>query len=54
MTGAAERKEQEPKLVLDGVGTRRTGQRNEKNGLIDENECAKRDIEESLYRGLYI
>jgi len=24
------------------------------NGLIGDNECAKRDIEKSLYRGLYI
>jgi len=28
------------------------GQRSEENRLIDDNECAKRDIEESLYRGL--
>jgi len=28
--------------------------RSEENGLIDDSECAKRDIEESLYRGLFM
>jgi len=51
MTGAAERKEREAKLVVDGVGTRKCWL---EYGLIDDNECAKRDIEESLYRGLYM
>jgi len=46
MTGNAERKEREPTLVLDGVGTRKCSSRSE---LIDDNECAKRDSEESLY-----
>jgi len=27
------------------------GLRSEENGLVDDSECAKRDIEESLYRG---
>jgi len=30
------------------------GQSSEENGLIGYNECAKRDIEESLHRGLYM
>jgi len=29
-------------------GQESAGQRSEENGLIDDNECAKRDIEESL------
>jgi len=53
MTEAAERKEREPKLVMDGVGTRKCWS-SEENELIDDNECAKRDIEESLYSGLYM
>jgi len=28
------------------------GLMSEENGLIDDSECEKRDIEESLYRGL--
>jgi len=47
MTGAAEQKEREPKLVLDGEGQESAGLRSEENGLIDNSECAKRDIEES-------
>jgi len=54
MTGAAERKEREPMLVLDGVGTIKCWSEEEENGLIDDSECAKRDIEESLYGGLYM
>jgi len=27
--------------------------RSEENRLVDDSKCAKRDIEESLYRGLY-
>jgi len=30
------------------------GLRSEENGLIDDSECAKRDVEESSYRGLYM
>jgi len=30
------------------------GLRSEENGLVDDSECAERDIEESLYRGLYM
>jgi len=32
-------------------GKESTGLRSEENGLIDDSECVKRDIEESLYRG---
>jgi len=39
MTGAAERKEQEPKLVLDDKGQESAGQRSEGNELVDDNEC---------------
>jgi len=53
MIGAAERKEQEPKLVLDGVGTRKCWSEERREQTDDDNECAKRDIGESLYRGLY-
>jgi len=54
MTGAAERKERELRLVVDGVGTRNCWLRSEENGLIDDDGCAKQNIEESLYRGLYM
>jgi len=33
-------------------GEESAGQRSEENGLIDDSECAKREIE-SLYRGLW-
>jgi len=35
-------------------GQESAGQRSEENGLIGDNEFEKRDIEESLYRGLYM
>jgi len=37
----AERKERQPNLVLDGMGTR--------NDPVDDNECEKKVFEESLY-----
>jgi len=37
-----------------GVGQESAGQRSEENGLIDDNECAKRDIEEFVHRALYV
>jgi hypothetical protein len=33
-------------------GQETAGKRSRENELVDDNECAKRDIEESLYRGL--
>jgi len=54
MTGAVERKERAPKLVLDGVGTRNCWSEERRERTGDDSECAKRDIEESLYRGLYM
>jgi len=54
MTGAAERKERESKLVLDEVGTRKCwSDTSEENEPVDDNEYVKQDIEESLYGGLY-
>jgi len=35
-------------------GQESAGLRSEENGLIDDSRCAKRDIEESLYRRLYV
>jgi len=49
-----ERKEQEPKLVLDvviGVWTRKcwSEERREGNKPVDDYECERTDIDESLY-----
>jgi len=48
MTRAAERKEREPHLLPDSVGTRSAGQRSEGNKPVDDSECEKKHIEESL------
>ena len=50
MAGAAERKERETKVSggwREDKGS--AGQRSEENKLVDDNDSAKRDIEESLY-----
>jgi len=44
ITGAAERKERKPKLMLDGVGTRKCWS----EGEVNDNECGKKNIEWSL------
>jgi len=41
LTGAAERKEREPKLCWMEWGQESGGQRSKANGLIDDNKCAK-------------
>jgi len=52
MKGAAKRKN-ETEVSAGWTGDKKVVVRGAKR-TIDDNECAKRDIEESLYRGLYM